>query len=167
MGLTVDFLVQQPKRRIPRANATPIDINKTRQWNNGNIEVIQADTAPQLARIPDKLNMDEVLINGRRYRVPERIITLDFWDKIARNRRGESSSDMWGSYILLSRRRANDTRSREIEASSGLSSPLTSLSSLDDGDSVPPYAMEPSVYSADDMTFAQVRRLLMIWQDKF
>ena len=90
------FLVQQPKRRIPRANATPIDINKTRQWNNGNIEVIQADTAPQLARIPDKLNMDEVLINGRRYRVPERIITLDFWDKIARNRRGESASEMWG-----------------------------------------------------------------------
>lgn len=98
----MDFLVQQPKRRIPRANATPIDINKTRQWNNGNIEVIQADTAPQLARIPDKLNMDEVLINGRRYRVPERIITLDFWDKIARNRRGESASEMWGevSYAL-------------------------------------------------------------------
>ena len=42
--------------------------------------------------VPDKVNVDEVLINGRRYRVPERIITLDFWDKVAKNRRGESAS---------------------------------------------------------------------------
>lgn len=27
--------------------------------------------------------VDEVHINGRRYRVPERIILLDFWDKIS------------------------------------------------------------------------------------
>ena len=25
---------------------------------------------------------DEVLINGRRYRVPERVIVLDFWNKL-------------------------------------------------------------------------------------
>ena len=67
---------------------------KPRQWNNGNIEIIQAKTAPPPVIAPNKVNVDEVLINGRRYRVPERIITLDFWDKIAKNRRGESASEM-------------------------------------------------------------------------
>ena len=75
-------------------NATPVDISKPRQWNNGNIEILQADTVPAPAIIPERLSVDEVLINGRRYRVPERIITLDFWDKIAKNRRGDSASDM-------------------------------------------------------------------------
>ncbi|KAM5535620.1 hypothetical protein V8D89_010787 [Ganoderma adspersum] len=120
----------QPPRRIPRANVTPIDVIKPRQWNNGNIEIVQVET----------VNVDEVLINGRRYRVPERIITLDFWDKIAKNRRGESASEI----------------SREVDDSSALSSPLTSLSSLDDQDSVPPFFMEPALYSMDDVNFAQM-----------
>ncbi|TBU28935.1 hypothetical protein BD311DRAFT_662317 [Dichomitus squalens] len=128
----------QLKRRIPRANATPIDIMKPRQWNNGNIEIIQADSAPPPAIVPGKVNVDEVLINGRRYRVPERIITLDFWDKVAKNRRGESASVT------------------EIDGSSAMSSPLTSLSSLDDHDSVPPFSMEPAMYSMDDVNFAQM-----------
>jgi hypothetical protein len=29
-----------------------------------------------------KVIVDEVLINGRKYRVPERYIILDFWNKI-------------------------------------------------------------------------------------
>lgn len=32
----------------------------------------------------EKLDLDEVLINGRRYRVPERVIILDFWSKISK-----------------------------------------------------------------------------------
>ena len=68
---------------------------KPRQWNNGNIEIIQADSIPPPVIARNKVNVDEVLINGRRYRVPERVITLDFWDKIAKNRRGESASEMW------------------------------------------------------------------------
>ncbi|KAI0710388.1 hypothetical protein C8T65DRAFT_708234 [Cerioporus squamosus] len=131
--------VLQPKRRIPRANATPIDITKPRQWNNGNIEVVQADTAPPPARIPDKLNVDEVLINGRRYRVPERIITLDFWDKIAKNRRGESASEM------------------EYPISSALSSPLTSLSSFaDDQESISPFSIDAASHTQDDVNIAQM-----------
>ncbi|KAI0747830.1 hypothetical protein C8Q80DRAFT_1168672 [Daedaleopsis nitida] len=130
--------VLQSKRRIPRANATPIEITKPRQWNNGNIEIVQADNPPPPPLVPDRLNMDEVLINGRRYRVPERIITLDFWDKISGNRKGESASD------------------RDMDSASVMSSPLTSLSSLDDGECVPPLSMEPSGYSLDDMRFAQM-----------
>lgn len=29
------------------------------------------------------MTVDEVLINGRRYRVPERIVVLDFWNKVS------------------------------------------------------------------------------------
>lgn len=37
----------------------------------------------------EKLVLDEVLINGRRYRVPERVIMLDFWSKISWGQRPE------------------------------------------------------------------------------
>ena len=85
---------QQLKRHIPRGNATPIDIVTLRQWNNDNIEIIQADIALPPMIASNKANVDEVLINDCRYRVPERIIILDFWDKIAKNHRGESACEM-------------------------------------------------------------------------
>ena len=37
----------------------------------------------------EKLILDEVLINGRRYRVPERVIMLDFWSKISKGEHPE------------------------------------------------------------------------------
>ena len=37
----------------------------------------------------EKLVLDEVLINGRRYRVPERVIMLDFWSKMSKERHPE------------------------------------------------------------------------------
>ena len=48
---------------------------------------------------------------------------------------------------------------REIDISSTLSSPLTSLSSLDEHESVPPLSMEPALYSWDDVRMAQVGTL--------
>ncbi|KAI0670671.1 hypothetical protein C8Q78DRAFT_975030 [Trametes maxima] len=129
--------ILQPKHRIPRANATPIEITKPRQWNNGVIEIVNTDAAPLPAVVPQKLNVDEVLINGRRYRVPEKIITLDFWDKVSKGRGGQPDT-------------------REIDDSSRMSSPLTSLSELDDDDHIQPMSMEPAVYSLDDVRFAQL-----------
>lgn len=75
---------QKPKRRIPKQNAPPIEIDKPNQFNNGNIEVIQSQT-PAANEIKP-VAVDEVFINGRRYRVPERVITLDFWNKVRRQR---------------------------------------------------------------------------------
>jgi hypothetical protein len=46
--------------------------------NNGNIEVLESGDASY----KDKVLVDEVFINGRKYRVPERIIKLDFWNKL-------------------------------------------------------------------------------------
>ncbi|TFK72597.1 hypothetical protein BDN72DRAFT_318483 [Pluteus cervinus] len=75
------------KRRIPKQNALPIEISQPLQFNNGNIEV----THPEASSLPmsnKKLVVDEVLINGRRYRVPERVIVFDFWNKISQVGRG-------------------------------------------------------------------------------
>ncbi|PCH38298.1 hypothetical protein WOLCODRAFT_130817 [Wolfiporia cocos MD-104 SS10] len=120
----------QPKRRIPKANSTPIDITRPSRWNNGNIEIIHPEVAPPP---PPKIAVDEVLINGRRYRIPEKIITLDFWRKIRRNR--EQTEDY-----------ADD--------SSALSSPLTSISSLGDDD-VPPLDPSAPLFSLEDIEVAQ------------
>ncbi|KAK0228244.1 hypothetical protein IW262DRAFT_590128 [Armillaria fumosa] len=97
-----------PRHRIPKHNAPPIEITKPRQFNNGNIEIIPSQL-PSTAISHPKVNVDEVLINGRRYRVPERIILLDFWSKVNKT-----------------------AATGDVEDSSRMSSPLTSLSSLDD-----------------------------------
>jgi hypothetical protein len=58
---------------------------KPRQFNNGNIEVIHPELST--AAPNPRIAVDEVLINGRRYRIPEKIIVLDFWSKL--NKRDE------------------------------------------------------------------------------
>ncbi|KZV60897.1 hypothetical protein PENSPDRAFT_321742 [Peniophora sp. CONT] len=65
------------KPRIPKASAAPVEITRTGQTNNGNIEVIEEDSI-----MADRVQTDEVWINGKRYRIPERIIKLDFWNRL-------------------------------------------------------------------------------------
>ncbi|KAF5391799.1 hypothetical protein D9757_001651 [Collybiopsis confluens] len=100
------------------------EISNSGQYNNGNIEIIETQSIRPINFHP-KVTVDEVLINGRRYRVPERIILLDFWNKISKN-----------------------VKSGTQHIDSPPSSPLTSLSSLDEEDfSQPP----PPASSATDM----------------
>lgn len=67
------------RRRVPKASGAPVDIADTNQFNNGNIEI----TVPEdSSHSTETLSVDEVLINGRKYRVPERIVILDFWNKL-------------------------------------------------------------------------------------
>ncbi|KIJ69621.1 hypothetical protein HYDPIDRAFT_179360 [Hydnomerulius pinastri MD-312] len=121
-----------PKRRIPKQNVPPVDIAKPKQWNNGNIEIIH----PQTAAMAEKLVLDEVLINGRRYRVPERIIMLDFWSKISKDQHPELN---------------------ERDTPSAMSSPLTSLSSLDEMDEDnQPIPSEGPLISRDELHAAQL-----------
>ncbi|KAH9966508.1 hypothetical protein BC827DRAFT_1176408 [Russula dissimulans] len=93
------------KHRIPRQNPTLIDVVRPGQVNNGNIEILDNGTSST----HDKVAVEEVFINGKRYRIPERVIKLDFWDKVN------------GS---------NPTQRSKNGADAPLS-PLTSLSSLD------------------------------------
>lgn len=55
-----------------------MDITTSGQPNNGVIEVVNVENPQQ----PDRISVDEMTINGRRYRVPERVILLDFWSRI-------------------------------------------------------------------------------------
>ena len=75
---SLDFCDQKPKRRILKQNTTPIEITKPNQPNNGNIEIINNIFSLQ----EEKVLVDEISINGRRYRVPERVVKLDFWNKV-------------------------------------------------------------------------------------
>lgn len=79
----INVLVYQPiRRRIPKSNPYPtIDIDRPGQFNNGNIDIIPSESATPVQQ-PNRMATDEVLINGRRYRVPERTIILDFWSKL-------------------------------------------------------------------------------------
>ena len=77
------YALQPLKRRVPKQSVPPIEITKPRQFNNGNIEIIHPETTRPL-ETADKVTVDEVLINGRRYRVPERVVVLDFWSRLNR-----------------------------------------------------------------------------------
>ncbi|KAF7983092.1 hypothetical protein HWV62_24021 [Athelia sp. TMB] len=129
-----------PKRRVPKHNAPPIEITKPNQFNNGNIEVIQPQ-ASSAVQSQNKVTVDEVLINGRRYRVPERVIMLDFWSKI--------SSDY------------NPTHASQDDVASEMSSPLTSLSSLEDlDDDIPPVSLNSTTTASSDADVLAVAQLL-------
>lgn len=120
--------VLQPKRRIPKQNPPMIDITKPRQFNNGNIDIVH----PQGTSMAEKLVLDEILINGRRYRVPEKVIMLDFWNKISRDHHLDQRPPV-----------------------SAMSSPLTSLSSLDDFDDSIGTLPEGPLISRDELHAAQ------------
>ena len=68
---------QKIKPRIPKHNAAPVEITRPGMANNGNVEIIEDDST-----LADRVQTDEVWINGKRYRIPERIIKLDFWNKL-------------------------------------------------------------------------------------
>lgn len=118
----------QPKRRVPKQTPPMIDITKPRQFNNGNIDIIH----PQGTSIAEKLILDEILINGRRYRVPEKVIMLDFWNKISKEQHLDQRPPV-----------------------SAMSSPLTSLSSLDDFDESIGTLPEGPLISRDELHAAQ------------
>lgn len=96
--------------------------------------------------------VDEVLINGRRYRVPERIVVLDFWNKVS----AKANVEKYVLRLLVPCYFTECPPSREGEMpTSGLSSPLTSLSSLEDLDERIP-SENHSAHDADDLMAAQV-----------
>lgn len=65
-----------PARRTVRSGLETVDVGAIGKHNNGNVVVV-ADEEPRAA-IPH----EDMVINNRRYRVPEKIIQLDFWNKI-------------------------------------------------------------------------------------
>ncbi|KAK2467096.1 hypothetical protein APHAL10511_001354 [Amanita phalloides] len=140
--------VMPTKRRIPKQNAAPIEIANLNQFNNGNIEIIypEATTSVQNAV---KIPADEVLINGRRYRVPEKVILLDFWSKLHKDvlQKDRPVDCLLVGIVLLILCR---------DLISVLSSPLTSLSSLDDPDERVPQDLHKHPLKTEDLRVAQM-----------
>ncbi|KAI0316797.1 hypothetical protein OF83DRAFT_1059805 [Amylostereum chailletii] len=125
----------RPRHRIPKQAAPVAEVTHPGARNNGNIEVSEPQGSVTVANVP----VDEVFINGRRYRVPERIIKLDFWNKIT---------------------------NAGISDASAMSSPLTSLSSLEDVEMNPPAPITlPSSLEIEDLRLALVssKRVMMRW----
>ncbi|KAL7422414.1 hypothetical protein Q5752_003060 [Cryptotrichosporon argae] len=64
-----------PRRRTVRNGLETVDIESPGARNNGNVVVVPAyEAGPEAC--------DDRIINNRRYRVPERVIQLDFWNKL-------------------------------------------------------------------------------------
>lgn len=102
------------------------------------------------------MTVDEVFINGRRYRVPERVIVLDFWDKVSKvpNKAARSVKHEATSLPTF----LPKFITRELDITSGMSSPLTSLSSLEDQDEDIPVCAKPPLRDEEDVKVAEVSR---------
>ncbi|KAH8829646.1 hypothetical protein DL96DRAFT_1598969 [Flagelloscypha sp. PMI_526] len=71
--------VKPIKLRIPKLNAPPIDIKKAGLYNNGNIDIVQPIIPPS----SETGALDDTVKYGRKFRVPEKVVLLDFWAKVS------------------------------------------------------------------------------------
>jgi hypothetical protein len=65
-----------PPRRTVRNGLETVEVVKTGQHNNGNVVVVPEEE-PRV-----DIPTEDMVINNRRYRVPEQVIKLDFWNKV-------------------------------------------------------------------------------------
>lgn len=79
------------RRRTTRNQLETVDVDGPGQRNNGNILVL-----PEEER--ERLVYEDMIINKRKYRVPERVIRLDFWEKLGLGtgaRRAPAKDEEW------------------------------------------------------------------------
>ncbi|KAJ9102518.1 hypothetical protein QFC21_002918 [Naganishia friedmannii] len=65
-----------PKKRTLKNGIEVVTVNQPWQPNNGLIEVIDEEAERR------RIAYQNMFINGKRYKVPEKIIQLDFWSKL-------------------------------------------------------------------------------------
>lgn len=68
------------RRRTVKNGLEDVDVDEGGQRNNGNITIVENEEPRQA--IPT----EDMVINNKRYRVPEKIIQLDFWSKLKEER---------------------------------------------------------------------------------
>ncbi|WVQ72120.1 hypothetical protein IAR50_001665 [Cryptococcus sp. DSM 104548] len=74
-----------PKRRTLNEGLSVIDVTKPGQHNNGNIEIIVPETTA-IGKDGKQFEFEDMMINRKKFRVPEKVVKLDFWNKIERGR---------------------------------------------------------------------------------
>ncbi|ODO11167.1 hypothetical protein I350_01770 [Cryptococcus amylolentus CBS 6273] len=77
-----------PKRRTLNEGLEIIDISKPGQLNNGNIEIIVPETTA-IGKDGKQFEFEDMVINRKKFRVPEKVVKLDFWNKIQRGKSKE------------------------------------------------------------------------------
>lgn len=63
----------QRKVRTPKRGVQVVEVTRRAQRNNGNIEIIPSGPSD-----PVRVKYEEMVINSKRYRVPEESIRVDF-----------------------------------------------------------------------------------------
>ncbi|CAK9780646.1 hypothetical protein CC85DRAFT_262422 [Cutaneotrichosporon oleaginosum] len=110
-----------PRRRTVRVGLETVDVEAPGEENNGFVSIIEE---PEVQ--PD-LRTDDMVINNKKYRVPERIIQLDFWNKLRKHSGSEppartaarqanaqmvraqaSPDDLWAAQLLASMGQVED-----------------------------------------------------------
>ncbi|WWC63404.1 uncharacterized protein I303_106004 [Kwoniella dejecticola CBS 10117] len=88
-----------PRRRTIRNDIETVDVDSRNQPNNGNIVVIPEPEPPK----GPALDYEDMVINRKKFRVPEKIIKLDFWEKCkTRAISRPSQEDMDAANLVLS-----------------------------------------------------------------
>jgi len=106
-----------PRRRVLRNITQTTDIANPGERNNGNIDIIPSED-PQTSLVP----VEEVFISNQRYRLPERVVMLDFWSKIKQpqrptDRQPPSGADLLNAAEILSSMRSTARVRSESSAS--------------------------------------------------
>jgi hypothetical protein len=66
----------KPKKRLLKYGVEVVNVTQPGQPNNGLVEIIDEEAEKR------RIAYENMFINGKRYKVPERIIHLDFWNKL-------------------------------------------------------------------------------------
>ncbi|OWZ62399.1 nuclear protein [Cryptococcus neoformans Tu401-1] len=71
-----------PRRRTLQDNIQTIEVVGKGQFNNGNVEIVNDSGSSGTS----EMEFEDTIINRRKFRVPEKIIRLDFWEKLKKER---------------------------------------------------------------------------------
>ncbi|EJT96841.1 hypothetical protein DACRYDRAFT_119885 [Dacryopinax primogenitus] len=116
-----------PMKRIPAKGVKTVDVNQRNKPNNGIIDVIFPEEDLS------SMKVENVVINGKRYRIPEKTIILDFWDALQGKRPEPAGTESVRTSVAptdVLTPLPNPALTRTAGLDSAFSSPLSSLSSL-------------------------------------
>ncbi|KIR99053.1 nuclear protein [Cryptococcus deuterogattii 2001/935-1] len=71
-----------PRRRTLQENLQTIEVVGRGQSNNGNIEIANDSDGSDTS----EMEFEDTIINRKKFRVPEKVIRLDFWEKLKKER---------------------------------------------------------------------------------
>ncbi|WVO21455.1 uncharacterized protein IAS62_002764 [Cryptococcus decagattii] len=71
-----------PRRRTLQENLQIIEVVGKGQSNNGNIEIANDSDGSETS----EMEFEDTIINRKKFRVPEKVIRLDFWERLKKER---------------------------------------------------------------------------------